>query len=115
MKVIYNSFIPFKGFYAITILKWIFVRNEYKNLEGSYQYKKMLNHESIHYEQEKELGFIFFYILYFLEWLCKLPIYGVYAYENISFEREAYYYEEDFEYLKTRKHFAQWRFYKLFE
>ena len=51
MKVIYNKFIPFKGFYAITIIKWIFVREEYKYLDGLSVYDKMINHESIHEQQ----------------------------------------------------------------
>ena len=51
MKVIYNKFIPFKGFYAITIIKWIFVREECKYLDGSSVYNKMVNHESIHEQQ----------------------------------------------------------------
>ena len=51
MKVIYNRFIPFKGFYAITIIKWVFVRDEYKYLDGSIIYNKMINHESIHEQQ----------------------------------------------------------------
>ena len=51
MKVIYNKFIPFKGFYAITIIKWIFVREEYKYLNGLSVYEKMINHESIHEQQ----------------------------------------------------------------
>ena len=51
MEVIYNKFIPFKGFYAITIIKWIFVREEYKRFDGSSIYNKMINHESIHEQQ----------------------------------------------------------------
>ena len=51
MKVIYNKFIPFKKFYAITIIKWIFVREEYKYLDGLSVYDKMINHESIHEQQ----------------------------------------------------------------
>ena len=51
MKVIYNKLIPFKGFYAVTIIKWIFVRNEYKHLDGLSIYNKMINHESIHEQQ----------------------------------------------------------------
>ena len=51
MKVIYNKFIPPKGFYAITIIKWIFVRERYKRLDGSMIYNKMINHESIHEQQ----------------------------------------------------------------
>ena len=51
MKVIYNKFIPPKGFYAITIIKWIFVRDKYKYLDGTFIYDNMVNHESIHEQQ----------------------------------------------------------------
>lgn len=105
MKIIYNKLIPFKGFWAITILNMIFVREEYRRLEGTPTEAVMINHESIHFEQEKELGFIFFYILYLLEWLVKLCFYGKKAYHNISFEREAYANECDAEYLKKRKRY----------
>lgn len=51
MKVIYNKLIPFKGSYAITIIKWIFVREGCKYLDGLSIYNKMINHESIHEQQ----------------------------------------------------------------
>ena len=82
MKVIYNKFIPFKGFYAITIIKWIFVRDEYKDLDGSYYYQRMLNHEGIHEQQILDftpailpnwlrytIGSIGIYLLSELEWI----------------------------------------------
>ena len=53
----------------------------------------------------KELLFIFFYIIYFLEWIVRLFI-NKNAYRSISFEKEAYSNEDNLEYLKTRKHFA---------
>ena len=48
-----------------------------------------------------------FYILYFIEWVIKLFIYGKYAYFNLSYERESKDHVLDFEYYLTRKHFAQ--------
>lgn len=106
MKIIYNKVIPFKGFAAITILNMIFVRSEYKRLEYSSWFEQMVNHESIHFEQEKELGFIFFYILYLLEWLIKLLFFGRNSYRHISFEQEAYENEKDLDYLKSRKRYT---------
>ena len=53
----------------------------------------------------KELLFIFFYIIYFLEWIVRLFI-NTNAYRSISFEKEAYSNENNLEYLKTRKHFS---------
>ena len=88
MKIIYNNLIPFKGFIAINLFGVLFVRNEYKKRFESGGFTTTLNHESIHTEQIKELGYIFFYIWYLIEWLLRLPFGN--AYYNISFEREAY-------------------------
>ena len=118
MKVIYNRFIPFKGSYAITIIKWIFVREEYKYLDGSRIYNKMINHESIHEQQILDftpetfpswlrytIGSICFYLLYELEWLFKLIpclIKKKNAYRRLCAEQEAYNNEMDFKYIENR-------------
>ena len=116
MKIIYNSIIPFKGFLAINLFGILFVRNEYKN-NGLTQ--STINHESIHTEQIKELGYVFFYILYFIEWLIKIPFSwfmknprGVkkWAYKSISFEQEAFYNSQDYTYLDNRKHYNWFNF-----
>lgn len=116
MKIIYNSIIPFKGFLAINLFGILFVRNEYKN-NGLTQ--STINHESIHTEQIKELGYVFFYILYFIEWLIKIPFSwfmknprGVknWAYKSISFEQEAFYNSKDYTYLDNRKHYNWFNF-----
>ena len=105
MKIIYNNLIPFKGFIAINLFGVLFVRNEYKKrFESGGFATTTLNHESIHTEQIKELGYIFFYIWYFIEWLLRLPFGN--AYYNISFEREAYTNEKNIKYLQTRKHYS---------
>lgn len=119
MKVIYNKFIPFKGFYAITIIKWIFVREEYKYLDGSMIYNKMINHESIHEQQILDftpkifpswlrytIGSICFYLLYGLEWLFKLIpclITKNNAYRSLCAEQEAYENELNQNYISERK------------
>ena len=118
MKVIYNRFIPFKGSYAITIIKWIFVRDEYKYLDGSRIYNKMINHESIHKQQILDftpetfpswlrytVGSICFYLLYGLEWLFKLIpclIKKKNVYRSLCAEQEAYNNEMDFKYIENR-------------
>lgn len=71
--------------------------------------EKDYNHEAIHTAQMKELLYVFFYVIYFLEWLYRLVFHTKTAYIGISFEREAYENEENLKYLDTRKHFAQWR------
>lgn len=107
MKIIYNRFIPFKGFLAINLFGVFFVRQE-KNAPKPKLSETDINHESIHTEQIKELGYIFFYILYLLEWIVKLfiPYYNSNAYRNISFEREAYLNANNKDYIKTRNRYS---------
>lgn len=101
MKIIYNNVIPFKGFAAINLFGILFVRNGVKITD------RLINHESIHTKQMKELGYILFYIWYLIEWLINLWIYNnsFTAYRNIRFEKEAYENERNLDYLKTRKHY----------
>jgi hypothetical protein len=106
LKVIYNKFIPFKGFYAMSLFNLILVREDCRKYDNTYIYKKMINHESIHFEQQKELGFVFFYLLYGLEWIIKLFFFGSKSYNHISFEQEAYNNERDYSYIKTRKKYS---------
>jgi hypothetical protein len=107
MKIIYNKIIPFPGFLAINLFGVLFVREEFKDMKLS---NKVINHESIHTEQIKEMFYIFFYIWYFIEWFIRLFINGRKAYRMISFEQEAYDNEENLNYIKTRKKWA-WRSY----
>lgn len=104
MIIVKNNFIPFKGFSAMMFFGILFVRKDVRISE------RLINHENIHCSQMKEMLFIFFYIWYLIEWLIKLMFYGKKAYYNISFEREAYKYENDFNYLKKRKF---WSFIKF--
>lgn len=125
-KVVFNDVIPFSGFMAMTIWPYIFVRNS-----AAKRYNVVAsNHEHIHAEQQKEMllvgivlaaiGFIFiglwallfvpvFFWWYGLEYLIRF-LFRYWntnkAYRNICFEREAYAYENDLDYLRRRKHFA---------
>jgi hypothetical protein len=101
--MIWNKWIPFKGFRAINLFGVCFVR------EGQPMPPHSINHEKIHTAQMKELWYVGFYLIYFLEWLVRLIITSTVAYRNISFEREAYDNQYDYNYLKSRKRFAQWR------
>lgn len=107
MKVIYNKYIPFPGYKAITIWPFIFVRESAKGRYGITDD----THEHIHGRQQKELPILFF-LWYITEWLIRLILYRNQeeAYRNISFEQEAYYYERYSEYLIIRKHYA-WKKY----
>lgn len=102
MIVIRNRFIPFKGFRAINVLGILFVRKEAR-IDPV-----MMNHEEIHTKQMQELLFVFFYLLYFIEWCIRLIAYRdrKKAYRNISFEREAYDNQDDVSYSYKRRRYA---------
>lgn len=101
MKIIYNNIIPFDGYLAINLFGILFVRSEYKGQLS----ERVVNHESIHTAQMKELWYIPFYIWYVIEWFILLFKYGDNAYRNIRFEKEAFENEKNLDYLKTRKKF----------
>lgn len=113
MKVIHNSIIPFSGFSYMNLFGTLFTR-----LKTLWMRRSTINHESIHTEQYKDLLYIFFPILYCIEWLIKIPCSWFYkqpanypkvtkvAYRSISTEQEAYYNQYDFDYLKNRKRYA---------
>lgn len=67
-----------------------------------------LQHEDIHWAQEKEMLILPFFLWYVIEFLIRLIIYRDWdkAYKNILFEREAYTHQEDPDYIKIRKHYA---------
>ena len=81
---------------GITLYPFIILREKHK---GNIV---LINHEKIHIEQQKELLIVFFYIIYFVEWLFK-------GYENISFEKEAYKNQGNLYYLKTRKRYDSFK------
>ncbi len=99
-----------KGYGAITLYPFIFVSKEWmlKN-------KWIINHESIHLRQQKELLVVFFYLWYGIDFLIKLAKYRDWhlAYRNIIFEREAYANEHNLGYLKTRRLFGFWKYRKV--
>jgi len=65
----------------------------------------LINHEKIHLKQQLELLILPFYLFYITEWLIRAIIYldSYKAYQNISFEREAYHNEKNMNYLEERK------------
>ncbi len=68
----------------------------------------LINHEKIHLTQQKELLIVPFYILYITEWIIRsLYYFDTYkAYQNLSFEREAYRNEKNVAYLTNRAAFS---------
>lgn len=103
MKIIENSILPPKGYKAITLGPFIFIKRGTKLSETD------CNHEAIHWEQYKETLVIGFFLIYVLEFIYKfLFIYrGEWkkTYRNLSMEKEAYMNQGDLDYVKSRKHF----------
>ena len=93
MKIVYNNFIPFKGFSAINLFGIFFAR---KGVKIS---KKIINHELIHTAQMKELYYVLFYIIY-------IYYYAMYGYKDNPFEREAYLNQSNDNYLNERIKFS---------
>ena len=124
MKIVWNKIIPFAGFLAMTVIKWIFIREEHKGQEDTPMFQRMFRHESIHLSQILDfspecfpdwlrltIGTILFYPTYFIEWLIKcivslFTLFKVKAYESISYEQEAYIHENELDYLSYRKRFS---------
>ena len=70
-------------------------------------------HETIHFQQFLEMGFVGFLLLYLFYWLRNLGkgMSGSQAYYEIPFEKEAYENDANTEYLTYRKRYS-WRFYE---
>lgn len=132
MKIIYNKIIPFKGYLAMCVFPFIFVRKDARNLTV-----KDINHEKIHGMQQIETHIValilavllaavglfswwwvlvsplVYFALYCLEYIARWICYGFdtrEAYRNISFEQEAYLNENDLTYIKNRHLFASWKY-----
>ena len=108
MKIIYNAFIPFKGYSAINIFGIIFARQSKKGKLS----ERAIRHERIHTAQMIEMGYILFYIWYAVEFLIKYAKIKRWkqAYYAVSFEQEAYYNQDFEDYEYQRKKYA-WTFY----
>lgn len=92
-----------KNFRGMAIYPFVFVKDKVMTAD-----KTLLNHEKIHLRQQIELLWVFFFLMYGLEFLIRWIMYrNVFkAYLNISFEKEAYANEDNLNYLKDRKFWA---------
>ena len=100
MRIVYNDWIPFKGYAAINLFGVLFIQR------GAVVTERMLNHERIHTEQMKEMLYVFFYLWYVVEWFIEIFRYGNTAYHTNTFERECKANEDNLAYLDSREHFA---------
>lgn len=108
MKIISNNIFPFKGFTAVTIYPFVFVR------KGKVLSDRMVRHEAIHSMQQKEMLLLLFYVWYVVEWVFRLVMYRNLdkAYRNISFEMEAYANQDEVEYMERRSPYSWVRYIK---
>lgn len=92
---------------GIALFPFIIIKN--KQIRDD---KVLVNHEKIHIRQQIELLILPFFIWYGLEYLLRLAQYKNkrIAYQNISFEREAFANELDFNYLSQRKIWSFFRY-----
>lgn len=100
MKIIYSRWFPPGNYKCINLFGVFLAKKELSAVN--------INHESIHTAQGKEMLWVFFYLWYIIEWGIRLIQYldQNAAYRNISFEREAYTNQSNFDYLNTRSSWA---------
>lgn len=107
MIVVVSKNLLAKKFNGIALWPFIIVRN--KHLLND---KVFMNHERIHLQQQVELLILPFYLWYFLEYLLRYWSCGdpYRAYQNLSFEREAYSNESDMNYCEHRRFWSFTRY-----
>ncbi len=106
MRIVVNKYLIGRHFVGLALWPFIVVKDSFLKDDETF-----INHEKIHIRQQAELLVLPFFILYFAEYIFRVLQYrnSQRAYRNISFEREAYYNEDDLNYLKKRK---PWSFIK---
>ena len=102
MVLVFKHFFR-RNYVGLTLWPFIFVKED-----GLKEDTVLINHEKIHLKQQKELLILPFYIWYVCEWLLRTLLYlSTYrAYQNISFEREAYANENDLSYVQRRNAYS---------
>ncbi|MFS4468493.1 hypothetical protein [Maribacter sp. 2210JD10-5] len=102
MILVFRHFF-YKNYVGLSLWPFIFLKDDTLKSDAT-----LINHEKIHLRQQLELLVIPFYFLYVLEWLLKTIWYldSYKAYQNLSFEREAYANEQNEQYLQKRKAFS---------
>lgn len=107
MIKVYSNIIPFRGYRAMALFPFIFIRKEHQDSVT----EETINHEKIHFEQQKELGLIFFLPFYIIQWLFKSLRYGSKeGYKKNCFEAEAFANMKNLKYLETRKRYSFFKY-----
>lgn len=102
MVVVFRHFF-YRNYVGLSLWPFIIVKDSHHKKD-----EVLINHERIHLKQQQELLILPFYVMYIGEWLFRTVLYlnSYRAYQNISFEREAYANEENPDYVKNRGTFA---------
>jgi len=102
MVLVFKHFF-YKNYVGLSL--WPFIFLKHNTLKDDIV---LINHEKIHLKQQQELLVFFFYVFYIAEWLIRTLLYfdSYKAYQNISFEREAYTNEKNLDYPNERRAFS---------
>ncbi|MBE8725858.1 hypothetical protein [Flavobacterium hungaricum] len=102
MFLIVAKYLIPKGYRGMAVFPFVLMKYDFDKTN-----KVFVNHEKIHLRQQFEMLILPFFIWYVLEFFIRLVQYKNkdLAYRNISFEREAYANENDYNYLKNRSLF----------
>lgn len=88
---------------GISLFPFIILREQFK---GTKEGDVIVNHETIHFQQQLELLVLPFYVLYILNFIINICTMNPNPYKHILFEKEAFYNESNMDYLKTRKRYS---------
>ena len=101
MKIVRTKHFPFGDYSTINLFGVLFTKEA--ELDDT-----TLQHEAIHTAQMREMGYVFFYLWYAIEYLLIRAFHRKQsgAYYDVSFEEEAHRYDTSPGYLYTRKHYA---------
>ncbi|WP_273568006.1 hypothetical protein [Maribacter halichondriae] len=102
MILVFKHFF-YKNYVGLSLWPFIILKNDALKEDTV-----LINHEKIHLKQQQELLILPFYVFYITEWLLRSLFYlnSYKAYQNISFEREAYHNERNLNYPSERTTFA---------
>ena len=99
MILIVSKYLIPKGYSGLTIFPFVIIKTKKRKY-----LEVLINHEKIHLRQQLEMGILLFFLWYLIEFLVRWIKFkdSYIAYKNICFEREAYLYEKDLNYLEKR-------------
>ncbi len=102
MILVFKHFF-YKNYVGLSFWPFIFLKHDALKEDSV-----LINHEKIHLKQQSELLILPFYLIYISEWLLRTLFYfdSYKAYQNISFEREAYHNERNMNYPRERRPFS---------